>query len=257
MQARDRATLAAARELMLSNCMSAAGFEYRPATLADTRADAAQAAQPYGFRSRDNVASVVRGARVSGEEASSIRVNDAYKKSLSPSRLRAFQTAFYGKPDPATRTEIKLPDGGTLGVTTGGCNGRAVKQLFGDMGEWTRLEATASYVRMKVQEEALASPEFREAASRWRACASARRVKGRNPFVAAEAGRSLSAADQERLIDSIWECQRTARLLVSADRVERAIAPRVTKAFEREILAYREKSRAALAVAQRVLSGEE
>lgn len=236
--------------------MREAGFDYRPAKLQETREDARNAAQPFGFPSRDDVARAVRGESVLGEEAASIGENDKIKKNLAPSELAKYQQAFYGEAGPENGIEIKLPDGGSEGVTIGGCNGDSIERLYGDVGQWARLEATATYVRIKVQQAARDSAEFEKAVAQWKACAAAEGARGRSPFAAAKRASKADENEKGRLTDIIWDCQRESRLLAVSKEAEEAAAPAITEEFERDILAYRERSQKALSVAERILSEE-
>jgi hypothetical protein len=253
-QDREVAMRAAAEEALTGQCMAASGFEYPEASFDEIMQERkANVSEPYGFMSRASVARAVRGDASRDVEGPSIRAKDRYKRSLGRRRLAAYQRAYYGTPGPNNVAEVKLPDGGAAGITLGGCHGRALRTLYRDVPRWTRLEGTADYLRQKIVHETIETSEVTDAVRAWSQCAG-QSVGGDNPFAAAHTARKAALADQDQAIDVIWRCERRSRLVETAMAAERRIAQSVTREYERDLLAYREQSRAAATRAEHVLA---
>ncbi len=254
-QPQEVAARTAAEELLVKRCMERAGFQYPAAGFGEVLDEQRRArSQPYGFASRQAVALAVRHDRSLAEEGASILAKDRYKASLSARRLAAYQTAYYGPAGPQNAAQIKLPDGSSMGIVTGGCHGQALRALYGDIAQWTRLEATADYVRIRTVKQTIDTPEFKRAAAAYVACARRRGISGKTPFAAAARGKNRSSAAQDQLIESIWSCQREARVTEVGKEAEVGQARQETADHERDVLAYREQSRRALLKAQKVLA---
>lgn len=256
---REVAAQAAAQEKLIASCMNAAGFTYEKASLEEITLERQQSvSQPYGFRSRAAVARSVRGDASITEEVPAIRRRDAYRKTLSMDEIQAFQKALNGPyVDVNKLPEVKLPDGSSIRVGVGGCQGEAQRKLYGDVVAWKRAQSVADYVRIKTVKDTIDDPKFKAAASAWAKCAEAKGLNAKTPFAARNNANRKTSTQQDRIIDVIWSCEQASRVVETGLMLERGYAMTATAKNEREILAYREFAVAASERTRRVLSQSE
>lgn len=243
-----------AQEKLTGECMSAGGFRYPQASIAEITAEQQESSYPYGFPTRADAARGVRGDSAREAEGKSIRLKDQYRKSLSDRRLVAYQTQLNG-PSSIPYEEIRLPDGSTQQIGVRGCQGSAVRRLFGDVVNWKRVEATAYFVRIKIVQDTLSDPTFRAAAARWADCAKKAGVRESTPFAAASKARNAAVSRQDAVIDAVWNCEQSSRVVQIGLQLERQHAREVSATHERDLLAFRELSRVATERADRILAG--
>lgn len=254
---RDLQVLGAAQAELTRRCMRDRGYDYHAPSVQELRQEGLNnAPAPFGFWSRDDVARWVRSAGRPSIDAPSVRANDKVKAAMTPRERAGYARAFSGPPGPEHGVEIELPDGQKFGIVLGGCNGKAMTQLYGDAVEWIRLESSAASLRIAVQQRTRDTGAFKAAVGEWRDCVKERGVVGDTPFDAAVALKEgKTEREIEDGIDAIWECQRAARLIEVAEAEELAVARDETREYEATILAYREKVHATLQIAQDVLAG--
>ncbi len=104
--------------------------------------------------------------------------------SLSPEEQVEFELAFRGtEQDRYTYVE---PDGGTSVWVSGGCVGRAYKDVWGHVGDYAQVGETRTYVSGELWSETLSDGNLQSALSEWRRCMSRSGFEYENPEEATE-----------------------------------------------------------------------
>ncbi|MFH8799022.1 hypothetical protein ACH4F6_05385 [Streptomyces sp. NPDC017936] len=165
---RQELRVADAQQRLTRQCMNRRGFAYwedRSLTLRESRPvryvqDDVAWARTHGY-----------GGRI---EAKSLRVhernpNGTYRRSLSPSRRAAFDTALDGG-DGARMLTAPLPGGGETRKRVGGCTEEAEHALYGDPAAWYRTGRIATGLGALYGDELMRDRRLTAAVRAWSRC---------------------------------------------------------------------------------------
>ncbi|MFJ9562674.1 hypothetical protein ACIRQQ_21830 [Streptomyces fuscichromogenes] len=251
-----------AEQRLVAECMARHGFRYwtdRPLSLAESRPlgyvqDDVRWARTYGY-----------GSRITAKEdrARLRNPNSAYRKGLSATRKAAYDTALDGGRQ-ARLLRTGLPGGGKVSKQSGGCDGEAERDLYGDPQTWFRLDTTASNLRPLYVGRLLHDRRFTAAVHAWSACMkraghpypdpdAARQATREHPAVQtrAEEARSFAAETRIAVADAI--CAREVSLKSVGRNREAHYLAQLDGAYGARLDAYRQVRLKALERAERIV----
>jgi hypothetical protein len=251
-----------AEQRLVARCMARHGFRYwtdRPLSLAESRPlgyvqDDVRWARTYGY-----------GSRITAKEdrARLRNPNSAYRKGLGTTRQAAYDTALDGGRQ-AEPLRTDLPGGGKVSKQTGGCDGAAERQLYGDPQTWFRLDTTASNLRPLYVGKLLHDRRFTAAVHAWSACMkraghpyrdpdAARQATREHPAVQTRAEEARSFAAETRIAVADATCARQVSLKsVGQDREAHYLA-QLDGEYGARLDAYRQVRLRALERAERIV----
>ncbi|KOV34652.1 hypothetical protein [Streptomyces sp. XY152] len=254
--------VADAQQRLTGKCMNRQGFTYREdrgLTLRESRPvryvqDDVAWARAYGY-----------GGRI---EAKSLRVhernpNGTYRRSLSPSRRAAFDTALDGGAG-ARMLTASLPGGGQTRKRVGGCTEEAERALYGDPAEWYRTGKIATGLNALYGEELMKDRHLTAAVRAWSRCMKKAGLPHEDPGAAREAVRTDTArlgaaradeafAAERRTAVADATCARETSLRAVATARETYYLDRLRDRFGEDVDTYRHLGRRAYDRAVRIV----
>ncbi|MCX5053048.1 MULTISPECIES: hypothetical protein [unclassified Streptomyces] len=251
-----------AEQSLITTCMTKQGFRFwseRPLNLEESRPvgyvqDDIDWARTHGY-----------GSRIMAKEdrARLGNPNISYRKSLSRSRQRAYDTAMDGGRDAAV-LKARVPSGGTITKQSGGCAGAAERTLYGDPAAWLRADATVSNLRPLYVGKLLRDKEFKSAVVAWSRCMSKAGHPFPDPDAARRATRDHSAeqtraqeartfADETRIAVADATCARSVSLRQVGERREAHYVGELAGTYGDALDAHRRMRQHALARAERIV----
>ncbi|MFI6204845.1 hypothetical protein ACIBAI_00370 [Streptomyces sp. NPDC051041] len=183
--------IADAQQRLTRQCMNRKGFGYwedRTLTLQESRPvryvqDDVAWARTHGY-----------GGRISAKETRlhEHNPNATYRRSLSPSRRTAFDTALDGG-DNARMLTASLPNGERIQKLVGGCTEEAERTLYGDPAVWFRTSKTATGLNLLYGTELMADRELTAATGAWSRCMKQAGQHYKDPQAARDAVRTRTS----------------------------------------------------------------
>ncbi|WP_229919868.1 hypothetical protein [Streptomyces minutiscleroticus] len=171
--------------------MNRKGFSYwedRTLTLQESRPvryvqDDVAWARTYGYGGRIDA----KGARLHEHNP-----NTTYRRSLSPSRRTAFDTALDGG-DNARMLTASLPNGKEIQKIIGGCTEEAERTLYGDPAVWFRTSKTATGLNLLYGAKLMTDRELTAATKAWSRCMKQAGQHYKDPQAARDAIRARTS----------------------------------------------------------------
>ncbi|MFF4627747.1 hypothetical protein [Streptomyces griseorubiginosus] len=222
----EDARLLYAEDLIVHACMARSGLRFVAEPLAASSRPAAEqrygtadvaAARAHGYGYSETPA----GQRQA--EAMSRDPNEAYQRTLSADAQRVYETALYGTPD--RRSQVELPDGQGLVISTEGCVAEARERLYGDdLRGYLVSQHVSANLEGHIAQDVRETAAYRSALDGWRACmmnrgfsvATPQEARQRGETAAREGGR----AAEIRVAVADAECGQGHRLLATAVALE-------------------------------------
>ncbi|MGA5204426.1 hypothetical protein [Streptomyces variegatus] len=256
----ERAVTSRAEALLVQTCMKRKGHRYwvaAPLDEEETRSfgyvmdDVAWArAHGYGSRIKQKVFEAKKSDR-----------NLSYRAGLSPRAARMYAADLAGGPGSKMMT-VRLPAGGRIRLATGGCEGEAVRKLYGDQEQWFRADRIATNLTPLYVPDLVADQRFKTAQNRWAACMRAAGHPYRTPadirsaLPGAARGRSAAQAyrTEVRLAVAEATCARRTGFGDTLRALETEHSAPVRERYRAEITKRDRLERAALRRAERILN---
>ncbi|MGW6456382.1 hypothetical protein ACWF94_10715 [Streptomyces sp. NPDC055078] len=164
----ERAQLDHAEQLLVRECMADRGFPYwvGPPLSADESRNVGQLLDDTAWARRHGYGSRITAKLLARRTADP---NRRHRESLSGARLTAYTTALEG--GPGTRElSVRVPTGGTVTSTLGGCAAQAEERLYGDRATWFAAAKVATNLSPVYVPKLLSDPRFTAAQSAWAVC---------------------------------------------------------------------------------------
>ncbi|MGW2283473.1 hypothetical protein [Streptomyces phaeochromogenes] len=256
----DRAVTSRAEALLVQTCMKRKGHRYwvtAPLDEDETRSfgyvmdDVAWAqAHGYGSRIKQKVLRAKKNDR-----------NLSYRAGLATRAARTYVTDLAGGPGSEIMT-VRLPAGGQIRLATGGCEGEAVRKLYGEPERWFRADRIATNLTPLYVPDLVADQRFKTAQSRWAACMRAAGHPYRTPAdirsALPEVTSGLSAAQayrtEVRLAVAEATCARRTGFGDTLRALEEEHSAPVRERYRAEITERDQLERAALRRAEQILN---
>ncbi|MET9291129.1 hypothetical protein [Streptomyces sp. NPDC003077] len=218
----ERQVLRTAEQVLTRRCMTAQGFRMWP-TPPDPVPDARDF--PYvvddpAWAARHGYGSDLQ-RRIEAVRAAD--PNRRYLRGLPPARRAAALAALNG----AVREgpKVTLPDGTVLGRSRHGCTSAALRDLYGDLDAWFRVQTLTDNLSGTRQSRVFADPAYRDAIRQWSTCMNRRghdyadpgasRAAFADPRTPAQRAREIATAVDEA------RCARDSGLAATARRLDR------------------------------------
>ncbi|MFF8315687.1 hypothetical protein ACF06V_00820 [Streptomyces bobili] len=256
----DRAVASQAEALLVRDCMERKGHRYwvaAPLDADETRSfgyvmDDVSWARKHGYGSR--IKQKVLTAKKNDR-------NLSYRASLSGPAARTYVTDLAGGPGSEIMA-VRLPAGGQVRLATGGCEGEAVRELYGDQGQWFRADKIATNLTPLYVPELVADRRFKTAQNRWAACMSAAGHPYRTPADIRSAlsettsGRSAAQAYRREVRLAVAEatCARRTGFGDTLRALEEEHSAPVRERYRAEITKRDQLERAALRRAEHIVN---
>ncbi|MFD8975053.1 hypothetical protein [Streptomyces sp. NPDC059593] len=164
----ERALLDRAEALLVKRCMDTHGLPYwtvAPLSAAESRGlgyvlDDVAWAREHGY-----------GSRLQHKELAAKRAdpNLLHRNKLTGQRLTEYTDVLFGGPDTPTLS-VRVPGGGTISSSVGGCYGEASQELYGDRATWFRVDKTVANLTSLYGAELRRDPRFTGAVTAWARC---------------------------------------------------------------------------------------
>ncbi|TWD84908.1 hypothetical protein FB561_6104 [Kribbella amoyensis] len=255
----DQRVLEAAEDLVLSQCMSRAGFTFRAVTIdrPNDRSypyaiDDVDWARSHGYGIADDVAA--RAVRRPDPNLVALRA-------MTPAERQQYLEALNGSG--RTTVTVGAPSGGTAGTNADGCTAEARRTLFGDHDGWFRASTVAVNLDSAViVPEVVRSPRLRPALERWSNCLRTKGFADRDPLAARDrigelAGRvdlDRLRRDEQAVAVAEAECSVRSGYVATAERLDRELGAPIRRKNSDALQQYRRLATAALPKARAIIA---
>ncbi|MFF3840329.1 hypothetical protein [Streptomyces sp. NPDC001930] len=248
----DRALLRHTEQLLVERCMTERGFSYRvgPRPTPDESFTVGYLLSDVGWARKHGYGSRIK-ARVL--EARKDDPNQRYQDGLPPDRRDAYLTALGGGPK-ARHLSVRVPGGGTISRSLGGCEETAMNRLYGDPATWFRVSKIATNLTPLYVAELSRAPEFTGAQRAWATCLRAAgldhptpaALKDALPVATAGLTEAEAFATEVRFATAEAECARSSGFARTGSALVRRAVDGLRGAYGAELDAYARLEHAAL-----------
>lgn len=184
-------------------------------------------------------------------------------QSLSPQRRQAYTKALGGGTQ-QKNIRVKLPDGRSVGMLSGGCQLQAQKKLYGEnLKRWTMAQSVRSNLMANVQTQIRNDPKVAQRSKKWSQCMADKGYHYKSPPKAAGAvTRKIESSSKSNSELREWEiqvavadakCNRKVGWSKLLRQLREEYAVQVKKKYEPQILTFLKLRDEALKRARRVL----
>jgi hypothetical protein len=260
---RTQAYLGFAESTLLQRCMDAAGFNLAVEPYSDQAVDEA-----YRKSLESHTPLTVEAARSDGygitnagwPPSPDVQVADASTtanmktfNALSAIEKRSWQSAMYGPLDdagnPIEHITFEIPGIQSISVASKGCYADARVQLYGDLNDWLKGEATSSGIPAEISATTESDPSVVSASAGWKDCMAAagitaedRATANNQAFLAVSSATSAAAAleAEKKIATQDALCATESSYFSTYQSVWSAVSERVLAAHAGDIQAYKE-----------------
>ncbi|NUP02797.1 MAG: hypothetical protein HOW71_05215 [Nonomuraea sp.] len=255
----ERIQLEKAEYLLVRRCMTRAGFRYwLPRVLTvEERKGSRYMLTDLGWARKHGY-----GLRLK-QELTAAKEHDpnlAYVNGLSADQRGRYNDALDGGPGAATVT-VKLPSGGTVSGSSGGCVGEARDKLYADHEAWFRVSKIATNLLPLYVPDLVADRRFTAAVRAWSRCMAGQgheyadpgAIRAALPRLTKGLGPDRAQALEVELAVAEATCARRTSYAETTRPLEREYRDRASRPYARELALHRRLERAALERARLII----
>ncbi|MEU0085574.1 hypothetical protein [Streptomyces sp. NPDC006274] len=254
----DRIVIRHAEQLLVQECMERKGFRYwvaAPPTAEESRSVGYVLDDP-GWAAEHGYGSRLEAKAMAARKTDP---NLVHREKLSEDRRSRYLAALVGGPD-TPELSVRVPGGGTITSSVGGCEAGAKERLYGDRETWFRVDKTVSNLTPLYAADLLRDKRFAGALSKWSRCMSRAGHPYPDPPAAREALPRLTEGLPEkkafgvevRLATTDATCAHDTRFGTTARALENEYRDKLRDRYGEELDAHSRIERAALARARQI-----
>lgn len=252
--ATDDELLHRASERLIARCMARHGFAYAEQPPPSTEPDLPSVLGNAGWARKYGYGALFRDRGGQGKDA-----NARILARLTPDRQDAWHQTLMGS---GQQLVVDLPGLGRLSTSDNGCTAEARRKLYGNLAGWYRARRTVDHFGSYVDDEVVATSEYRTGLAAWAKCVRERGYVASTPrglrrLVASVSPESAGGQAQRQEIAAAVteaECGTSTGFSKTSAALERKYRPEIERRFARELDALKSFELKALPRAKRVLA---
>ncbi|WP_338494350.1 hypothetical protein [Streptomyces sp. SJL17-4] len=240
----DRALLRHTEQVLVERCMTDRGFSYwaGPRPTPEESFTVGYLLSDVGWARKHGYGSRIKAKVL---EARKDDPNQRYQDALPPARMDAYLTALGGGPK-TRHLSVRVPSGGTISRSLGGCEESAQVQLYGDPATWFRVSKIATNLTPLYVAKLSRTPEFTGAQRAWATCLRAAgldyptpdALRGALPELTAGEPEAAAFATEVRFATAEAECARSSGFARTGSALVRRAVDGLRDAYGAELDAY-------------------